>query len=110
LQVNDFCPECATPVWSQRPPEEVSTEARRSFVWGLTSLILFFGCIGPLAGLVAILAVVYASKARREVKAGMVLPAQALQARTGSILGWITIGLSLMSVTIWGVLVFLGII
>jgi hypothetical protein len=105
LQVNDLCPECGTPVWSQRPPEQASAEAHRSLVWGLCSLILFFICIGPLAGFVAIPALVYASKAKREVRAGLLRASQASEARTGAILGWVTVGLSVGLTVVYGLII-----
>ncbi len=94
LKVDDLCPECGCAVWSRPPLQQASTLANRAFVWGLLSLLFFFLCMGPLAAIVAIPALVYASKASAEVRQGLMDRSQISGARTGKILGWITIGLS----------------
>lgn len=108
LKVDDLCPECGCAVWSRPPLQQASTFANRAFVWGLLSLIFFFLCIGPLAGLVAIPALVYASKAGAEVRQGLIDRSQISGARTGKILGWITIGLSVGSLVLYAVLILGG--
>lgn len=105
LKVDDVCPECAGPVWSRPPIEQASKFASRSLTWGVVSLVLFFACIGPLAGLAAIPALVYASKARLEVRQGLVEASQIGGARAGAILGWITVGLSMLAVCAYAVMI-----
>tara|TARA_R110000782_G_scaffold57258_13_gene119680 strand:+ start:5821 stop:6207 length:387 start_codon:yes stop_codon:yes gene_type:complete len=98
LKVDDLCPECGCAVWSRPPIEQATQNASRSMTWGIVSLVLFFACLGPLAGLLAIPAVTYASKANTEVRQGLIDKSQISGAKTGLILGWITIGLSLLAV------------
>jgi len=95
--VTDVCPECAIPVWSTQANasayvgQQIKPEA---FVLGLLSLLLFVTCLGPLALGLAIPAVVKGRRATAMVATGRYPKELASQAKTGMILGWITIGLS----------------
>lgn len=101
LKVDDLCPECGCAVWSRPPVQQATLYASRSLTWGIVSLVLFFACLGPLAGLLAIPAITYASKANAEVRQGLIEKSQLSGAKTGLILGWITIGLSLLAVCVY---------
>lgn len=102
LQVTGMCPECGTPVWSGpagiAPGAQVHADG---MVWGIVAIVLLFACIGPLAGFVAIPAVVKGHAAMAMVRAGRTPPELVTQARTGMILGWVTIGLSGVFVLGW---------
>lgn len=103
LQVTGACPECGTPVWSgpAAPGQQVYADG---MVWGIVALVLMFACIGPLAGFIAIPAVVKGRAAMALVRAGRTPPELASQARTGMILGWVTIGLSCAFLTLYVVI------
>ncbi|MGP1272964.1 MAG: hypothetical protein ACTS22_06500 [Phycisphaerales bacterium] len=79
--------------------------ARNALGWGIASIVLFFVCLGPLAGLVGIPAVVFGSDVRRSIVSGAVDPSQAGGASAGFWLGWVTIGLSLFTLCLYGVAV-----
>jgi len=110
LQVDDLCPECGKPVWSRPPLHQASEYASKSQTWGIVAIVLMFACIGPLAGFVAIPALVYASKARAEVRQGLIEASQVSPATTGLVLGWITIGLSVLALGAYGIFVIIAII
>lgn len=110
LQVDDQCPECGTPVWSQRPPAVAAEAAHKAFVWGLLSLVLLFVCLGPLAGLLAIPALQYAKQAEREVKAGLLSPEQVRGARSGRIMAWVSVWISLAFIAVYGVMILMAVI
>lgn len=101
LQVTDKCPECGTPVWSPGRGTNPQVEPD-ALVWGIVSLALFFLCIGPLAAVVAIPAIIKGSRASDMVRSGTIPTSHASNARTGMILGWITVGLSIAGVVIYG--------
>lgn len=108
LQVTDRCPECATPVWSTptgAPPGSPAQLEPDALVWGIVAIVLLFACLGPFAGFVAIPAVIKGRRAMELVRTGRYPKESASQARTGLILGWVTIGLSLGMVVVWGVVV-----
>jgi hypothetical protein len=111
LQVTDNCPECGTPVWStpagmpQQPVAQIEADA---MTWGVVSLVLVFFCLGPLAGFVAIPAVVKGRRAMALVNTGRVPKHLATQARTGMILGWVTIGVSIAILALYGGLFVMG--
>lgn len=99
IRVDGVCSECGTPIWSRPGLDPVLLRnAKLATGWGVASIVLFFVCLGPLAGFVGIPAVVFGSRVRRAITAGEVDPAQAGGARLGFWLGWITIGLSILSV------------
>lgn len=110
LQVDDHCPECGTPVWSQRPPAAAAEAANKAFVWGLLSLVLLFVCLGPLAALLAIPALQYAKQADREVIAGRIGPEQVRGARSGRIMAWISVCISLAILALYGVMILMAVI
>ena len=99
LGVDDVCPECATPIWSSRDPAienpELAKEASSAMVWGIVALVLFFACLGPLAGLVAIPAIIKGGRVRELAKSGTVDSTIAGNARAGFVCGWIAAGLSI---------------
>lgn len=94
LGVSDDCPECGTPVWSRPEPTITSQEATTAQTLGIISLALFFACIGPLAAIVAIPAIIKANSALEDVRVGRVPPSAAGAARTGRVCAWLTIALS----------------
>ena len=104
LKVDDACPECGTPIWSRPVPTTTSPDAQSALTWGIVALCLFFVCLGPLAGLLAIPAVVKANRALEDVRVGRIPASAASNARTGRILGWITIVLSLLLVGVYTVM------
>jgi len=108
IRVDGSCPECGTPVWSRPEPTYASPDAQQALIWGIVSLCLFFVCLGPLAGLVAIPAVVKANRALEDVHTGRVPPAAASNAKAGKVLGWITISLSLAFVALYVLLIGAG--
>lgn len=105
LQVDDLCPECGTPVWSQRPPEVAHQAAQNAQLWGILSLVLMFACIGPLAVIPAAIALRYAANAERETRVGPEGRVAPAAIRTGRICAWITICFSVATFVIWGVVV-----
>ena len=110
LNVEDRCPECGTPVWSARPPDRVASDAQSAMAWGIVSIVLFFVCIGPFAGFVAIPAIIKSGRALAEVKAGRVPAGAAQGARAGQICGWITAALSVGLVGVYALMVLLEVI
>jgi predicted RNA-binding Zn-ribbon protein involved in translation (DUF1610 family) len=106
LKVDDLCPECGCAVWSRPPIQQASQYASRSLTWGIVSIALFFACLGPLAGLLAIPAITYASKANAEVRQGLIDKSQLGGAKAGMILGWITAGLSIAALAVYAILIF----
>lgn len=104
LQVDDHCPECGTPVWSQRPPTIAAEAAHHAFVWGLLSLVLFFVCLGPFAALLAIPALRYAKKTDQELVSGLLTPEQVRRVRAGRIMAWISVSLALGLLALYGVM------
>lgn len=110
LRVDDLCPECGKPIWS-RPALDVSQLARdagRALTWGVAALVLFFLCIGPLAGLVAIPAITGANRIKRVCD--NTWPQDLGSAKTAWWLGWITVGLSVLTAAGYAVLVALSLI
>ena len=106
LGVDDLCPECGTPVWSFKDPDAdhpgLSKTASSAMTWGLVSLVPFFACLGPIAGLVAIPAIIKGKEVRAIAKAGSVPPSIAGNAKAGLICGWITASLSIVTILIYG--------
>lgn len=103
-----MCPECGTDVWSAPPGSESSQAAQTSLVWGIVSLACFFMCLGPLAGFVAIPAIVYGNKAQREVQSRYRDRQSPSASKAGLILGWITVGLSIAVVAFYVLFFFVG--
>ncbi len=104
LPVEDVCPECGTPIWTpdnviERPKlrEEPSGQA---LAWGVTSLLLFWMCLGPLAGFVAIVAVVHAQRTSVLIQRDYLPPSARLSARIGATFAWITIAFSLLYIVL----------
>ncbi len=95
LQVTDNCPECGTPVWSHPPVEATSADANAALRWGFAAIALFFICLGPFAGLIAIPAITRGNEVLRQARSGLVSTQDRTTARTAVILGWITAGLSI---------------
>lgn len=84
-------------------------DSQTAMIWGLVAICLFFVCLGPLAGVVAIPALIYGYRAKRSVRAGLVPASAASGATAGLVCGWITITLSLLMIGLYGVLLLLGI-
>lgn len=105
--MTDLCPECGTPVWSREPTQSMHKDSQAAMIWGIVAIGLFFMCLGPLAGLVAIPALVYGHRAKRAVRAGLVPPGAASAATAGLVCAWITIVLSVLMAGLW-VLMFIG--
>jgi len=102
LRVEGHCPECGTPIWSQGGPAlQANGDASAALVWGVVSLVLFFTCLGPLAGFVAIPAITKGGRYQAEVRAGRALPNGS--AKAGLICGWIAAGLSIGVVALYGI-------
>jgi len=95
------------PVWSQAPSSPHSNaDANSTLAWGIVSLVLFFVCLGPLAGLVAIPAIMKGNRYQAEVRAGRFVPNGS--AKAGLICGWIAAGLSIGVVLLYGVALLLS--
>jgi hypothetical protein len=98
--VTDSCPECGTPVWSTPSgtagfaPGQVNQSA---LTWGIVSVVVF-AFFGPFALFAAAPAIIQGRAAMRKVKDGTCHPSLATSARTGLILGWVTVGLSAVCV------------
>ena len=109
LGVDDVCPECATPVWSHKDPAadypELASKATSAMVWGIVALVTFFACLGPLAGLVAIPAIIKGNQVRAVARAGSLPSSIAGNAKAGLICGWIAAGLSIAILVFYAVLV-----
>lgn len=103
LKVDDVCPECATPIWSSPPIDDLAKQAQSALIWGIVALALFFVCIGPLAALVAIPAITKSKAVHRSVAAGRVSESEVGGAKAGGIHGWITVCLSIASIAVYGV-------
>jgi hypothetical protein len=101
LAVDGLCPECGTPVWSQKPANVSYEAAQKAQFWGLISLALFFACIGPLAVFPAFSALWYAREADRETRFGTSGGLAPGGIRTGRICAWITIVLSAATIAFW---------
>lgn len=86
LRVDQNCPECATPVWPlpvKKRPADIADAARN---WGVLSIGLIL-LVGPLAGLAAIPAIIYARRARLVIASGRLPASELKDARTGLICG-----------------------
>ncbi|MBZ0172633.1 MAG: hypothetical protein K8E66_09665, partial [Phycisphaerales bacterium] len=94
LRVDDLCPECGTPIWSQKPADASYEAAQKAQLWGVVALALFFACIGPLAVIPAIAALGHARAAERETRYGTPGGLTPPGIRVGRICAWITIVLS----------------
>ena len=99
MRVDDRCPECGVDIWSRPVGDAASIKrAKHALGWGITSLIKFFLCIGPLAAFVAIPAVVMGGRVRRDVREGRVPREVVGGAGAGFWMGWVVIVLSVVSV------------
>ena len=102
MRVDDRCPECGVEIWSRPIGDAASIKrAKHALGWGIESLITFFLCIGPLAAFVAIPAVVMGGRVRRDVREGRVAREVVGGAGAGFWMGWIVIGLSIVTVTFY---------
>lgn len=108
LQVTDLCPECGTPAWSHPPVEQEHKDAASAQVWGIVAIILFFTCLGPLAGVVAIPAIVRGNRVLRDARSGRLAASSVSPAKTGVVLGWITVALSAGVLVLYGAFVLGG--
>lgn len=102
LRVDGVCPECATPIYAGPPPERTAAGSQSVLVWGIVSIATFFACIGPLAGLVAIYPIVRGNRILKEAKALRTPRHVSQPAKTGVILAWVTVGLSVLSLLGYG--------
>lgn len=99
IRVDDRCPECGVAVWSRPQGDAASiSRAKHALGWGIASLVLFFVCLGPLAGFVAIPAVVIGGRVRRDIRHGVVQREMVGGANAGFWIGWVIISLSLLYV------------
>jgi len=108
LRVESVCPECGTPIYSVPPPPATHNDAQAAFVWGVIALALLFVCIGPLAGLVAIPAIIKGGRIVKQVRVGRLPAAAARGAKAGLVLGWITAGLSMAIVVGYGIVLLIA--
>lgn len=102
LRVDAVCPECGTPIWSQKPAEVSHEAAQKAQLWGVVSLALFFACLGPFAVIPAITALLHARAAERECRYGTPGGLTPSGIRVGRICAWITIALSAGVAGLWG--------
>lgn len=118
LEVTGACPECGTPVWSTPAggvatagPEKAAPGAQLhagALTWGVASLLLLVTCLGPPAGLIAIPAVLKGRNAMKLMKTGRYPMHLASEAKTGLLLGCVTIGLSCAMLAVSIVMFLLG--
>lgn len=106
--VDGVCPECGTPIWSVPPAAADSTRATTAMVLGIVGLVLCLTCIGPLALGLAIPAIIIGRKASVEAVALQGRNTNAGSAKAGVICGWITVGLSIAIIALYGVMIALG--
>jgi hypothetical protein len=108
IRVDGKCPECGTDIWSRPPTSQVNGMATTAMVLGIVSIALCVACLGPLSIVIAIPAVVCGHMARNQAKS---LPGPnngSGAATAGIILGWVTIGLSVVLVGLYIVLIAAG--
>ncbi|MEM7623529.1 MAG: hypothetical protein AAF235_10055 [Planctomycetota bacterium] len=103
MGVDDACPECGNPVWSTPPPDEAVADARSAMTWGIVSLVLFFACLGPIAGFLAIPAIVKANRVMKLYNTGKISENATRGARTGRTCGWISAGLSIAFTLVYAI-------
>ncbi|MEM0983454.1 MAG: hypothetical protein AAGI17_05850 [Planctomycetota bacterium] len=103
LAIDGNCPECGTDIWSAEPVVERSEDAKSAMIWGIVAIVTFFACLGPIAGFVAIPAILKANRAKAAVRTGRFSQDQIEGATTGLVLGWITAGLSMAVVGFYAI-------
>lgn len=110
LRIDGVCPECGTPVYAGPDTVRTAPGSQAVLVWGIVSIVTLFACLGPLAGFLAIYPIVKGGRIRADAKAGRIPEFAAQAAKTGYMLGWITAGLSIAFVILYGLflLVMLG--
>lgn len=102
MRVDDRCPECGVEIWSRPVGDAASVKrAKHALGWGIAALVLFFVCIGPLSGFVAIPAVIMGGRVRRDVREGRVQRELVGGAGAGFWIGWVVIGLSVATVLLY---------
>ena len=108
LGVDGQCPECGTPVWSSRGIDQslqkVQRHASNAQLWGILSLVFFFGCVGPLAAFATIPVFISAKRAKRAMTAGRISKTQVSSLTADLVCAWITIGLTCLVVGIYALL------
>jgi hypothetical protein len=103
LPVEGTCPECGTPIWSFPPARaaaERADEAQRVTNWGIASILLFFLCLGPVAALVAIPALIDGHHLLARARRGEIAPSATGNAALGVWLAWATVVLSVLAVLV----------
>lgn len=106
VRVDGQCPECGNPIWSVPPAATDDKVATAAFILGITGLVTCVMCIGPLAIGLGIPAIILGRKASVEAVANQGRPgASRGTARAGVILGWVTVGLSVLMGLLWGGLI-----
>lgn len=84
-------------------------DSQTAMIWGIVAICLFFVCLGPLAGVVAIPALIYGYRAKRSVRAGLVPASAASGATAGLVCGWIAIVLSVLMVLAYAAMIAAGV-
>ncbi len=110
LQVDDVCPECATPVWSRRAfdPFDQRKRAGQALAWSIAALVLLFVCLGPLAGILAVPAIMISTNIKREC--GGDWPHDLNNARAAWWIGWVAAVLSILFVIVYAALAVSGVL
>lgn len=108
VRVDGICPECGTPIWSIPPALADTSRATTAMVLGIVGLVLCLTCIGPLAIGLAVPAIIIGRNASVEAVAMQGRSSAHGSARAGVICGWITVGLSLALLLLYGVMFALG--
>lgn len=93
VRIGDHCPECGTEVNQFGPRQQTQGRAIASMVLGIVSLVTCFA-YGVVGMPCAILAIVYAKKARLAVQAGTAPVSSLGMATAGRVCGWIGVVLN----------------
>lgn len=103
LRVDDACPECNRPVWSNAPSqwEHFCDDASTGLKCGVASIILFFLCLGPIAGVIAIPAILKAKRIKRVLGPSPAWPKELRHGSLGGRLGWGAAVLSIVALASW---------
>jgi hypothetical protein len=106
VRVDGQCPECGNPIWSVPPGAVDDKIATTAFILGVSGVVTCLMCIGPLAIGLGIPAIILGRKASVESVATQGRPSASRgTAKAAVILGWVTVGLSVLFGLIWGGLV-----
>ncbi|MBX3403414.1 MAG: DUF4190 domain-containing protein [Phycisphaeraceae bacterium] len=106
VRVDGQCPECGNPIWSVPPSASDDKVATTAFILGISGVVTCVLCIGPLAIGLGIPAIILGRKASIEAVALQGRPGSSRgTARAAVILGWVTVGLSVLWGLFWGGLI-----